>query len=379
MKREDYYGLISEAKRIVIKVGTSTLTHPSGKLNLYQIEKLVRQIMDLSNEKERELLLVSSGAVGAGMGRLGLEEKPRTLPARQAVAAVGQGALLHFYEKLFAEYGQIVAQLLLTRGDLADRIRFINARNTLQELISRKILPIINENDTVAVEEIKFGDNDTLAALVAGLVDADLLILLTDTEGLYTADPRLDSTASLLPLVEEITPEITGLAGGSGTKMATGGMATKVSAAKMAVNAGIPLLIANSKEKDILRRIMDGENLGTLFVPREVNPHAKKRWIAFGSEKSGILTVDFGARKALLENGKSLLPSGVVSAEGKFTAGQVVAIIDPEGKEFARGITNFSREEIDCIKGIQCKDIEGILGHKDFDEIIHTDNMMIIL
>ncbi|MGI6226887.1 MAG: glutamate 5-kinase [Peptococcales bacterium] len=366
--------LVTDARRIVVKVGTSTLTHSTGKLNLNLIEKLVRQLTDLRYQ-DKEVLLVTSGAVGAGMGRLGLSEKPKTIPDKQAAAAVGQGILMHIYEKLFSEYGQVVAQLLLTRSDVNDRRRFLNARNTLLTLLNKGVVPIINENDTVAVEEIKFGDNDTLGALVAGLVDADLLILLSDIDGLYTGDPRKDNNARLIPVVEEITDEIQGLAGSVGSKFGSGGMATKISAAKIAVNAGIPMIIANGSQPDIIRDVFAGSAIATLFIPREVRPHARKSWIAFGSNIEGKLWVDQGARKAILTNGKSLLPSGITKVEGDFTSGHVVSIVDIDGLEFARGIVNYNALELEKIKGVQCKEIASILGYKDYDEVIHRDNL----
>ena len=376
--RKEHISLITNAHRIVIKVGTSTLTHNTGKLNLLLIEKLVRQLTDLKHQG-KEVLLVTSGAVGAGMGKLGLKEKPKTIPEKQAAAAVGQGILMHIYEKFFAEYGGVVAQLLLTRADIMDRQRFLNARNTLLTLLKQDVTPIINENDTVAIEEFKFGDNDTLAALVAGLVDADLVILLSDIDGLYTADPRKDPNATLIKVVEGITPEVQSLAGSVGSKFGSGGMATKISAAKTAINSGIPMIIANGAKPDILRSIFGGEEEGTLFLPREVKPQAKKRWIAFGSALKGTIFVDMGARKAIIENGTSLLPSGIKAVEGEFSSGHVVKIVDEEGAEFARGIVNYNSHEINKIKGQQCKDIQKILGHKDYDEVVHRDNLAIHL
>jgi len=373
-EREKYSQLIADAHRIVIKVGTSTLTHSTGKLNLNLIEKLVRQLTDLRNQG-RDVLLVTSGAVGAGMGKLGYKTKPKTIPEKQALAAVGQGILMHIYEKIFAEYGQVVAQLLLTRADINDRKRFLNARNTLLTLLREGVIPIINENDTVAVEEIKFGDNDTLAALVAGLVDADLLILLSDIQGLYTSDPRKDPQAKLIKVVKEITSEIQALAGDVGSKFGSGGMVTKISAAKIAVNAGLPMIIADGSRPDILQEIIQGSDIGTLFLPREVKPHARKRWIAFGSDIQGKIWVDKGARQAIIEDGKSLLPSGVSKVEGDFHSGHVISIVDDEGQEFARGIVNYSAEEVEKIKGIQTKDIQKVLGYKDYDEVIHRDNL----
>lgn len=376
LNRHKYKDIVKNAKRIVIKVGTSTLTHSTGKLNLALIEKLVRQLADLHCQ-DKEVLLVSSGAVGAGMGKLGYRNKPKTMPEKQACAAVGQGILVHIYEKIFAEYGETVAQLLLTRADIADRQRFLNARNTLLTLLKHNVIPIINENDTVAVEEIKFGDNDTLAALVAGLVDADLVILLSDIDGLYSNDPRKDSKAYLINVVEKITPDIEALAGGEGSKFGSGGMATKISAAKIAVNAGIAMIIANGSRPGILGEIFLGDDIGTLFIPRGVNPHSRKKWLAFCSEVNGSIWVDAGAREAIENKGKSLLPSGIQKIEGQFDCGHVVSVIDDQGREFARGMVNFGSQEIELIKGKQCKDISAILGYQDYDEVIHRDNLAI--
>ncbi|MBR5319510.1 MAG: glutamate 5-kinase [Peptococcaceae bacterium] len=378
MGRESYQALVANAQKIVVKVGTSTLTHKNGKLNLEQIEKLVRQLSDLRNQG-KDVVLVSSGAIGAGMGKLNLEERPKTIPEKQAVAAVGQGILLHIYEKIFSEYGQATAQLLLTKADLEHRQRFLNARNTLLTLLRLGVIPIVNENDTVAFEEIKFGDNDTLAALVGTLIDADLVILLTDIDGFYNGDPRKNKNAKRIPVVEMIDEQIEGLAGSVGSKFGSGGMATKITAASIAVNAGIPLMIAHGAEEHIIRRLTGGEDVGTLFLPIEMKPHLRKKWIAFGSHVGGKVIVDDGAREALIHKGKSLLPSGIVAVEGSFASGDVVEIADVKGREFARGITNYSASELNRIKGQKSKDICPILGYKDFDEVIHRDNLSLIL
>lgn len=378
MERSAYKALVSNAQKIVVKVGTSTLTHQNGKLNLEQIERLVRQLSDLRNQG-KDVVLVSSGAIGAGMGKLNLEERPKTIPEKQAVAAVGQGILLHIYEKMFAEYGQATAQLLLTKADLEHRQRFLNARNTLLTLLKLGVIPIVNENDTVAFEEIKFGDNDTLAALVGTLIDADLVILLTDIDGFYDGDPRKRQDAKRISVVEAITEQIESLAGSVGSKLGSGGMATKISAASIAVNAGIPLMIGHGAEGHIIRKLTSGEDVGTLFLPVEMKPHLRKKWIAFGSHVGGKLIVDDGAKDALLHRGKSLLPSGIVAVEGDFSAGDVVEIVDVQGREFARGISNYSWMELHKIKGQKTKDICPILGYKDYDEVIHRDNLSLIL
>lgn len=374
--RPTHETLIKNAKRIVVKVGTSSLTHESGKLNIEMIEKICRQLVNI-HCSGKEVLLVTSGAVGAGLSKLGYTERPKSIPEKQAAAAVGQGVLMHIYEKIFSEYGEIVAQLLLTRDDLTDRKRFLNSRNTLLTLINKRVIPIINENDTVVVEEIKFGDNDTLAALVAGLVDADLLILLTDIDGLYTADPRNDSQAQLISVVSEIDDEIIALGGKSGSKFASGGMITKIEAGKISVNAGIPMIIANSREDNIINKIIEGQDKGTLFVPRDTNPHARKQWIGFASETEGTLIVDQGCRDALICKGKSLLAKGITDIKGNFDRGSVVRILDGQGEEFARGIASYSSEEMLKLKGRHSEDFIDILGYKDTDSVIHRDNLIL--
>ncbi|MEW8958729.1 glutamate 5-kinase [Neomoorella humiferrea] len=369
---------LQHARRLVVKVGTSTLTHKTGKLNLERMERLVRELVDQVNAG-RQVVLVTSGAVGAGMGRLGLKEKPKTLPEKQAAAAVGQGLLMHMYEKFFSDYGLLVAQVLLTRDDLADRRRYLNSRHTLATLLKMGVVPIVNENDTVAVDEIRVGDNDTLAALVAGLVDADLLILLTDTGGLYTADPLTDKGATLLSCVTEITPEIEALAGGAGSTWSTGGMATKIQAARLVTSFGIPMVITSGLEGGRIGAVLRGEEVGTIFIPREHRAHTRKRWLAYGPAPQGEILVDAGAARAICRNGKSLLPGGVVAVNGDFEQGAIVSIIDPNGKEIARGMSNYSAEAVRRIQGRKTKEIGEILGYKDYDEIIHRDNMIVLV
>ncbi|BAF59015.1 glutamate 5-kinase [Pelotomaculum thermopropionicum SI] len=365
-------------KRMVVKVGSSSVAHPTGKPNLFQIENLVRQLADLHNQG-KEVILVTSGAVGTGTGKLGLAARPRTIPEKQAAAAVGQGVLMHIYEKFFGEYGVTVGQVLLTRQDFSDRRRFLNARNALHALFQFGVIPVINENDTIAVDEIKFGDNDSLSALVAGLVDAELLILLSDIDGLYTADPRKDPGARLIQDVKEITPEIESLAGGTGSKLGTGGMATKLQAARMAMHSGVVTVIARAGEKDVIRQIIAGEQVGTIFWPSANKLENKKRWIAYSSAVCGKVFVDEGAARALLKQGKSLLPSGVTGVEGNFDMGNTVSIIGPDGREIARGLTYYSSVEIERIKGAQTRDIARILGYKDYDEIVHRNNLVLSL
>lgn len=364
------------SERIVVKVGTSTITHSTGQLDLRQMEKLVRDLVDLANQGKK-IVLVTSGAVGAGMGRLGFSRRPRTLREKQAVAAVGQGILLHMYEKLFAEYGRVVAQVLLTRGDFSDRKRYLNVSHTFSQLLEYGVIPIVNENDTTAVEELRFGDNDSLAALVAGAIDADLLIILSDIDGLYDDNPKTNPNAHKISVVKEITPEIENLAGGAGSSLGTGGMSTKIQAAKICTNSGIPMVIASGSEEWVLQDIVSGKEVGTVFLPREDRLRGKKKWIAYGSAISGKIVIDAGAATALITEGKSLLPIGIVSVEGDFEAGGVVSVLDPGGKELARGIVNYDADELELIKGRKTGEIEAILGHKDYDEAIHRDNLVL--
>ncbi len=369
---------IAQAKRVVVKVGTSTITYSNGKINYEKIEKLARIMTDLQNQG-KEMILVSSGAGAAGVGRMGLEAKPSTIPGKQACAAVGQGILMHIYERLFGEYGQVVAQVLLTKADMVNRHSYANARNALQEMISWGVIPIINENDVVAIDEFKIGDNDNLSALVASLADADLDILLSDIDGLYTANPKTHPEAKLVSVVEEVTPAIEATAGGAGSKNATGGMLTKLQAAKNAMSAGIALIIANGEDLEILRRIMRGEPVGTLFVPRENHLRFRNQWLAFGSKISGKLIVDAGLAKALRQKGScSILPVGILRVEGDFDSGDTVSVLDQEGHELARGMTNYNAEDLDLIKGCKTSQIEEKIGYKHYDEAIHRDNLVVL-
>jgi glutamate 5-kinase len=366
---------LAETQTIVVKVGTRLLTYETGKLNLRAMEKVVRELADLKNQG-KDVVLVSSGAVGAGIGRLGLPGKPQSTPEKQALAAIGQGLLIQMYEKLFAEYGQVVAQVLLTRDDFQDRKRYLNSRNALLALLRLGAIPVINENDTVAVEEIEFGDNDTLSALVASTLDADLLVILTDIGGLYSGNPKLDQAARLISTIEEITPEVRTWAGTSTEALATGGMVTKLQAAEIAVNSGIPLVIAGGREPDILHRILAGEKTGTYFRARERSLDCRKRWIAYGQAAHGRVTVDDGARKALLDDGKSLLPSGILEVAGEFEAGEMIAVEDRYGFEFARGLAGYSAGELRKIKGLRTEKAAKIL-QKQVGEAIHRNNMVV--
>ena len=368
---------LKACRRVVIKIGTSTLTYSNGQLNLQRIERLVRELADLHN-RGMEVLLVSSGAIGVGATRMGYKKIPRTMPEKQALAAIGQGALVQLYEKLFSEYNKTVAQVLLTRGDLDERLRYLNATNALLAILDLGVIPIINENDTVVVEEIKFGDNDTLSALVASIVDADLLIILSDVDGLYDSDPRVNKEACLQVEVDEITPVMEENSKNRGSSFSSGGMLTKLKAARICMAAGIPMVIANSDSENIIRRIMDGKEIGTLFIPREEKMQARKKWIAFGTLPQGQVLVDAGAEVALLQKGKSLLPSGVITVEGDFDRGTVVAVANADDKrEIARGMVNYSSDEIRLIAGKKSSEIEKILQGKDYDEVIHRNNLWV--
>ena len=368
---------LQAARRIVVKVGTSTLTHPNGKLNFSRIEGLVRELADAVNAG-KQILLVSSGAVGAGMDRLGWKEKPKTIPEKQAAAAVGQGILMHTYEKLFAEYGQVVAQVLLTREDSVNRRRYANSRNTLLTLLNIGVIPIINENDAVSIDELKIGDNDTLSANVAAIVDADVLIILSDVEGVYSANPQTDPQARLLPEIADVTPEVEAMCGGAGTLRGTGGMLTKMAAARMAMNSGIVMVIASGSRDGAVQSILAGKPIGTLFPPRQNRLQFRKRWLAFGARIKGRLTVDRGCAQALLSNGSSLLAAGVKNVEGSFEQGSTVSIVNPDGWEIARGLVNYSTDDVQKIMGAHTHEIAEILGHKPYDEVVHRDNLVLL-
>lgn len=369
---------LQKAKRIVIKVGSSTITYANGKRNFSQIDRLAREISDLQNQG-KEMILVTSGAVAVGVDRMGLPGKPKTIPGKQAAAAVGQGVLMHTYEKFFADYGQIVAQVLITKTEAIDRHRYTNTRNTFMELMRQRVIPIVNENDVVALDELKIGDNDNMSALVAGIVDADLVIILSDVDGLYTANPQTHPDAVIVPEVAEITPEIEASAGGVGSARGTGGMATKIQAAKAATSSGIHLVIASGTEKNAITRVLQGEELGTLFISRENRLQFRKRWLAFGAKIAGSIVVDDGCAKAIRKaGGCSILPAGVFAVQGEFLPGSTVSVIDKDAHELARGLVHYSSAELEQIKGCNSGEIANILGHKNFDEVIHRDDLVIL-
>lgn len=369
---------LAEVKRVVVKVGTSTLTHSTGKLNLQRIEKLVGELAALRNQG-KEIILVTSGAVGAGMEILGLTEKPKTIPEKQAAAAVGQGILMHTYEKLFSAYGQIVGQVLLTREDSVKRTRYTNSRNTLLTLLKMGVIPIINENDAVAIEELKIGDNDTLSAMVASIVDADVLIILSDVEGVYTDNPQSNPDAQLIGEITDITPELEALAGGAGTQRGTGGMYTKIQAGKIAVNSGVAMVIASGLRDGVLGDVLGGVAVGTIFLSKENRLQVRKRWLAFGARTQGVLTIDKGCEKAILSGGSSLLAAGITVVTGHFAQGNTISIVTLEGREIARGIANYNGEDARKIIGVQTNELAKILGSKPYDEVVHRDNLVLLV
>ena len=368
---------LRSAKRIVVKVGTSTLTHPSGGMNLHRIEHLVRELIDEANQG-KDILLVSSGAIAAGMNALGLTERPASVPARQALAAIGQGALLHIYEKFFHEYGRTMAQVLLTKENAARHHQYMNSRNALLALLGMNVIPVINENDAVAVDEIKIGDNDNLSAVVAALVDADALIILSDIDGVYTANPRTDTSARLISEIPEITPEVEHIAGGAGSAQGTGGMQTKIEAAKIAQNAGVTMVIARGDEDGIVRSILYGEEIGTLFPAREAHLRTRKSWLAFGQRLMGELSVDEGCILAM-RRGASLLAVGVTDVYGEFSAGDTIRVLSPDGQEIARGITAYDAADIARLMGHQTADFPTLIADAAHEEIIHRDNMVLMV
>ncbi|MDO8586600.1 MAG: glutamate 5-kinase [Armatimonadota bacterium] len=361
--------------RIVVKVGSSTLTDAAGRLDKSAIADLVRQLA-AQCEKGAQIVLVTSGAIRAGMERLNMESRPRNMPEKQAAAAVGQGLLLHMYTELFDRSGITAAQVLLTRDDFSDRSRYLNARNTLNTLLSLGAAPIVNENDTVATEEIKFGENDTLAAMVAAAIGADLLILLSDVEGLYDMRRGSPKHGQLVPEVKHIGRDIVAMAGGTDGPAGSGGMRAKIEAAKIAMRSGVTMVIADGRGRDVVADIAAGRAVGTRFVADARSLNSRKRWVAFGAPVRGALFVNAGARDVLLEGGKSLLAAGIVDVQGNFKPGDLVAISDESKMCFGRGFVNYGAAEVRQIKGRRSGEIEQILGYKDFDEVIHRDNMV---
>ncbi len=369
--------LLKQAKRIVVKIGSSLVASRERGLSAERIERLAGEVAAV-RAQGREIVVVSSGAVVSGIKKLGLREYPKSLPIKQAAAAVGQGQLMWAYEKAFEPLNLRVAQVLLTHADLADRRRFLNARHTLTTLIGFGVIPIINENDTVAVEEIRVGDNDTLAAQVAHLIDADLLVILSDVEGLFTADPRKDPAATLIPIIQEIDEDIERRAGLSSTFEGTGGMATKIRAAKKVGEYGVATLILNGTVSGLLPDALRGKEAGSLFLAKGRRLNSRKHWIAFTLRARGQLKLDQGAVAALAQKGKSLLASGILDVTGQFDAGDPVACATPDGKEFAKGLVNFSSDTLTRIKGLKTLEIQQIPGLQDYEEVIHRDNLVLL-
>lgn len=359
-----------DKQRIVVKVGTSLLTEASGGLKEGFIHSLVKELCYLL-QSNSEVVLVTSGAIGLGMKRLGLKVRPKAIPLEQACAAIGQNLLMETYERLFSQYNQTIAQVLLTRRELSNRQCYLNIQQALSALFAYKVIPIINENDTVAVDEIKVGDNDTLSALVANLIQADWLIILSNIQGLYDQENALVST------VKEVTPDILRLAKGTKSQVCVGGMRTKLEAAKMVINSGTTTVIANGEEKEVLRRIVSGEKLGTIFIARKSRLSHRKRWI-YNLKTGGEIEVDDGAKKAILKDGKSLLPSGILKTRGNFIGGSAILIVDSSNQGLAKGLTNYSKKEIEQIKGKNSAQIEEMLGYKYADEVVHRDNLVVL-
>jgi glutamate 5-kinase len=369
--------ILGKVRRIVVKVGSSILASVEKGLHYEVFSHLTKEISDLKRQGY-EIVLVSSGAIAAGMEKLGYKTRPQAITQKQATAAVGQTRLMNIYENYFSHFQQMVAQVLLTHDDLSRRWRFLNARNTLLTLLKLGIIPIINENDTVAVDEIKFGDNDNLSALITNLIGADLLIILTDIEGLCDSDPRVNPNARCIPLVEEIDVDMGGIVGGTKSETSVGGMISKIQAARKASRFGIPTVVARGTKEGVLHQILKGKEIGTLILPKGEALSSRKHWIAFNPKPKGEVMVDDGAKKAIVQKGKSLLPSGVVKIRGSFDRGDLVTCQGPRGKEFARGLVNYSATELEKIKGLRSDQIESTLGYKYSDEVIHRDDLVVL-
>jgi glutamate 5-kinase len=368
---------MTASKRIVVKLGTSTLTAGTRQINRQRMLEIVQQVAKL-HQQGHEMVVVTSGAMAAGRERLGFPEISRSVPAKQMLSAVGQGRLLHLYSQLFDLFDIAVGQVLLTRDDLADRSRYLNARDTLDTLLEHRIIPVINENDTTATHEIRVGDNDNLSALVANVMEADLLILLTDIPGLYTADPRTDQSATLIPIVNQIDDSTYALAGGAGSSVGTGGMMTKIQAAHLASRSGITTVIANGSLPDVLARIVGGEALGTRFEPAASSVESRKRWL-LAEKPRGLLHVDAGAARKLLKGGASLLPVGMTAVENTFERGELLAVVDPSGKRIAHGLTSYNSADLTKLCGAKSSQIVERLGYSYGDAAIHRNNLVLLV
>jgi glutamate 5-kinase len=372
-------GKKGEYKRIIAKFGTNLLTAGTERLDLEIMATLVGQVARL-HQQGREVIIVSSGAIAAGSQQLGFSKERRDIPSRQVMAAVGQNALMHSYEQLFGWHSITVAQALLSKADLSDRLGYLNTRNTLLALLELRVVPIVNENDVVAVDELEgasFGDNDNLSGMVANLVDADLLLLLGDVAGLYTSDPVKGKNAQLIPRVARIDEEIERLAGGTRGR-GIGGMATKIQAARLATASGATVVLADGREQDILLRLTKGESVGTLFPPVTSKMESRKRWMLAGLAAKGRLVVDKGAVAALKEQNSSLLPAGIEAVEGDFERGDTVHIVNEKSETIACGISNYSSAELAVIKGAHSDRIESLLGYGYGDEVVHRNNLVVL-
>jgi glutamate 5-kinase len=369
--------MIAEAKVLVVKVGSSLVTREGRGVDTQSIAQWAAQVATL-RKAGKSVVLVSSGAIVEGMQRLGWAKRPHSMHELQAAAAVGQMGLVQAYESAFRGHGLQTAQLLLTHADLADRQRYLNARSTLRTLLELGVVPVINENDTVVTDEIKFGDNDTLAALVTNLIEADALLILTDQSGLHESDPRKSSDVKLIEEAHADDPRLEAMAGGSASELAKGGMLTKVHAARRAARSGAHTVIASGLEPDVLLRLARGERLGTLLTARTAPIAARKQWLADHLTVTGLLTLDAGATKALVRDGKSLLPIGVTAVSGDFARGEIVGCVDPDGKQVARGLVNYSSEETRRIMRRPSGEIEAVLGYVDEPELIHRDNLVLL-
>jgi glutamate 5-kinase len=366
--------------RLVVKLGTNLLTGGVGHLDLEAMTSLTAQVAQL-HQQGLEIILVSSGAIAAGRDKLGLARERKDVPFRQVLAAVGQSRLMYTYEQLFAKHGIVVAQALLTKADMCDRAGYLNARNTLLALLDLKVVPVVNENDVVAIDEIKeakFGDNDNLSAMVANLVDADLLILLGDVAGLYTADPHLDPQAKLIPKVENIDAHIEHLAGGTNSRQGTGGMVTKIKAAKLATSSGVAVIIADGRQPDIIPRLVQGELRGTFFPSVTTKLESRQRWMISGLASRGRVVIDAGAATALKKGRGSLLPAGIKKVEKEFHRGDVIDLVDLQGSRIACGISNYSSADIEVIKGAHSEEIMSLLGYEYGAEVVHRNNLVML-
>ncbi|HAX18246.1 MAG TPA: glutamate 5-kinase [Actinobacteria bacterium] len=369
---------LKKIKKVVVKIGSSSLTSPMGGLDMDNLMKFTSEISDIWDQGLKTII-VTSGAIAAGIKYLGLNEKPGKFPELQAVAAVGQHDLMRVYSSFFYKMNKKVGQILLSREDTTKREQYLNIKNTIISLLGMNVIPIINENDSVALDEIKFGDNDTLAALVAGLTEADLLIILSDIDGLYSKNPQVFKNAELISIVRSVDEDIEKIAGGIGSSYGSGGMITKIRAAKICSFSGIPMVIANSRKENILKNILSGADTGTFFVPEESKKIASiKRWIAFGMITKGSIRIDKGAEEAIVRKGKSLLPVGVTEVNGKFVKGDNIAIISSDDRTIAKGITNFTSDEIMMIKGKREDKIMEEFGCSLCCEIIHRDSMFVL-